>query len=71
MGASNFLGLNWGLFRDRPGDIDRVVENFMRIIGGGMFAEGFHIEPDADPLPIRIQVEFEDDDLSDEDEELL
>ena len=71
MGASNFLGLNWGLFRDRPSDIDRVVENFMRIIGGGMFVEGFHTEPEADPLPIRIQVEFEDDDLPDDDEELI
>ena len=68
MGASNFLGLNWGLFKERPGDIDRVVESFMRIIGGGIFAEGFRVETEPDPLPIRIQVEFDDDDIPEEED---
>ena len=71
MGASNFLGLNWGLFKDRPGDIDRVVDSFMRIIGGGIFSEGFHTESESDPLPIRIQVEFEDEEVPDGDEDFI
>ena len=39
MGASNFLGLNWGLFKDYPTDLDQVVESFMHIIDGGIFTE--------------------------------
>ena len=28
MGASNFLGLNWGLFQDYPTDTEKVVESW-------------------------------------------
>ena len=37
MGATNFLGLNWGLFHTDPSQIDYVVEQFVRIIEGKAF----------------------------------
>lgn len=68
MGASNFLGLNWGLFTDQPGDFDRVVDDFMRILGGETFVPGEEDEESASiALPIRIEVEFGDDDDLEED----
>lgn len=71
MGASNFLGLNWGLFKDYPTDVDKVVESFMHIIDAGIFVERNNIpEPPPANLPIYIKVEFDDDDdLKDEDGE--
>lgn len=69
MGASNFLGLNWGLFKDHPTDLDRVVESFMHIINGGIFAELEPASPAGSSLPIRIEIEFEDDNALEEDEE--
>lgn len=69
MGASNFLGLNWGLFQDYPADVDKVVESFMRIIDGGIFTRTDAAPPTPAPPAIRIQVEFDDDDLEDEGEE--
>ena len=69
MGASNFLGLNWGLFQDYPTDVERVVESFMHIIEGGIFAKTDAVAPPPAPPAIRIQVEFDDDDLDDEGEE--
>lgn len=69
MGASNFLGLNWGLFTDQPSDFDRVVDDFMKILGGEAFLTMDGIGDDsAEPLPIRIEVEFGDEDLEDEPE---
>ena len=72
MGASNFLGLNWGLFADYPtdSDIKQVVESFMSILTGGVFTEAVAVEEDAGNYPIRIEVEFDDDEelLPDEDE---
>lgn len=67
MGASNFLGLNWGLFQDYPTDVEKVVESFMRIIDGGIFVEPTETprSVSVDP-PISIEVEFDDDDLEDE-----
>ena len=46
MGASNFLGLNWGLFADRStdGDLKQVVDSFMSILGGGMFTDRVAVE---------------------------
>ena len=72
MGASNFLGLNWGLFKNYPTDLDQVVASFMRIIDGGIFTERGLVqsETDSGPMPIRIQVEFDDDDLEEEEESL-
>jgi len=66
MGASNFLGLNWGLFKDHPGDIDRVVNSFMRILVGNVFTETGMFDPTEEDMSIRIQVEFDDDDLEEE-----
>ncbi len=65
MGISNFLGLNWGLFKDHPTDVEQVVESFMRIIGGVFTERGLAEPAEEEPLPIRIQVEFEDDEEAD------
>lgn len=72
MGASNFLGLNWGLFKDNPGDLDEVVDSFMRILDSGIFAAGqpeAAPPPQSEPLTISFHVEFDDDDEEQEDEE--
>lgn len=72
MGASNFLGLKWGLFEEHPSklELDRVTESFMRILDGGMFTErGLAPAEPEKPRRIRIQVEFDDDDLEDDEEE--
>lgn len=61
MGASNFLGLNWGLFKDHPTDLEQVVESFMHILNDGIFTSPSSAEPAPPSLPIRIQVEFDDD----------
>ena len=37
MGASNFLGLNWGLFKEEEEDLDYVTAEFMKILDGGIF----------------------------------
>lgn len=67
MGASNFLGLNWGLFQDYPTDVEKVVESFMLILGRGIFVEPTETpEPVPADIPISIEVEFDDDDLEDE-----
>lgn len=69
MGASNFLGLNWGLFKDHPIDHDQVVGSFMHIISGGVFTSAEPVECEVKPLPIRIEVEFDDDEELEEDPE--
>jgi len=37
MGATNFVGLNWGLFKDEELDLDYVTDEFMKLLDGGMF----------------------------------
>lgn len=69
MGASNFLGLNWGLFKDYPTDLDRVTESFMHIINGGIFTEKTEHVSSSEPLPIRIELEFDDEEQEDDEEE--
>ena len=71
MGASNFLGLNWGLFADYPTDSDlkQVVDSFMHILTGGVFTESLPVEEDSGSYPIRIEVEFDDDEELEPDEE--
>ena len=71
MGASNFLGLNWGLFADYPTDSDlkQVVDSFMHILTGGVFAESVQSEETDTNYPIRIEVEFDDDEELEGDEE--
>ena len=39
MGASNFLGLNWCLFKNDASLIDHVTEQFMKIIRGEAFVQ--------------------------------
>lgn len=66
MGASNFLGLNWGLFKDYPTDVEKVVESFMHIISGGIFTKAEDVPTTRTAeLPISIEVEFDDDVLED------
>jgi hypothetical protein len=66
MGVSNFLGLNWGLFKDYSTDMDKVVNNFMSIISVGIFTTQELNPEQRDQLPIQIQVEFDDDELMEE-----
>ena len=68
MGASNFLGLNWGLFKDYPTDLDKVTESFMYILDDGIFTRGT-ADTAAEQFPIRIELEFDDDEEPEEDEE--
>lgn len=68
MGASNFLGLNWGLFADYPTENQRVVDSFMMILNGGIFTDCAPVKKSPGNLPIRIEVEFDDDDDSEIDE---
>ena len=46
MGASNFLGLNWGLFKTDRSEVDHVVDEFMKILDHGIFTENFKSEPE-------------------------
>jgi len=68
MGASNFLGLNWGLFTDHPTDTSMVVESFMQILAGGIFTVVPQSVSGAERTPIRIEVEFDDDEEGEEEE---
>lgn len=70
MGASNFLGLNWGLFKEHTGDLDKVVNSFMRILTGNIFGDSLPEKSEEEgEMPIRIQVEFDDDEEPEEDDE--
>jgi len=66
MGASNFLGLNWGLFTDSPMEHQNVVDSFMQILGGSIFTDQVPSKSTPGHLPIRIEVEFDDDEEYDE-----
>ncbi len=66
MGASNFLGLNYGLFKDGRYDHEMVVESFMKILNGGLFrVPEEKKEKETGELPIRLTVEFGDDEEED------
>jgi len=67
MGASNFLGLNWGLFTDQTTDFQQVVSSFMQILNGGIFTDNALSVQEVPQMPIRIEVEFDDE--AEEDEE--
>lgn len=64
MGASNFLGLNWGLFAEHSTEFDvkQVVDSFIRILTGGIFTQSVPVVEEDESFPIRIEVEFDDDD---------
>lgn len=74
MGATNFLGLNWGLFRTDPSQIDYVVDHFVRILEGKAFPASARPENPAPlnkPLPHEPRFRFRvtvDDEPEDEDE---
>jgi len=68
MGASNFLGLNWCVFKEDPEAIDHVVDEFMKLLDYGLFSS----EPKPEPAPLehkpteikqrfRFQVVMDDD----------
>lgn len=62
MGASNFLGLNWCLFKQDPSQIDHVVDQFVKIIEGGAFPA--EVQPAAPehvdkPLPREPRFKFQ------------
>jgi hypothetical protein len=73
MGASNFLGLNWGLFTEGSTDSDlgQVVESFMSILTGGIFTGSAVVPEEGNGFPIRIEVEFDDEEEADSEEEKL
>ena len=53
MGATNFLGLNWGLFNDDQTKIDHVVEEFIKILEGEAFPASARTL-----IPTRITKQF-------------
>lgn len=69
MGASTFLGMRWGQFENAENDLDHVVDEFMRILDGGIFVASAH--PPRTPPPvekkpspkheIRFSVEIDED----------
>ena len=73
MGASNFLGLNWGMFTEGSTDSDlkQVVDSFMSILTGGIFTGTALEQEEERAFPIRIEVEFDDEEEADTEEERL
>lgn len=73
MGAANFLGLRWGIFDEhvQEKEVEFVVEEFMKIIDGGIFnvgkfrEEGFNnkTQTKAEPGKLRFHLSLEDEDL--------
>jgi AcrR family transcriptional regulator len=76
MGITNFLGLNWCLFKRDPSAIDHVVDEFMKILEGNVFKP----EPDQQlrykeqaehSVPpksrFRFEIEVDDDEGEEED----
>ncbi len=51
MGASNFIGLNWGLFNKDTSqeEVDRVVDEFMKILDNGIFNSAITSEKKETP----------------------
>lgn len=65
MGATNFLGLNWGLFNPNTNDLKDVTEKFMRILADDIFTDDVKPEiisgaDEFEELPIKIEVQFEE-----------
>jgi AcrR family transcriptional regulator len=53
MGATTFLGLNWGVFKEESDDLDTVVDEFMKLLDHGMFAAGIP-QALAPPQPLEL-----------------
>lgn len=69
MGASNFLGLNWGQFWEcvPEEELERVTNEFMKILEGGIFnadyTPGQKKKKEEESHPItRFRIELEEDD---------
>lgn len=70
MGASNFLGLKWGLFLENTPDeeLERVTNEFMKILEGGIFREDFapknekpaKVEENRPNTRFRVELDEED-----------
>jgi len=63
MGATNFLGLNWGIFNSGTGSSAEVSSKFMRILSGDIFTSGSETSEEDNPsfesdLPIKIELEY-------------
>ncbi|MBP8640305.1 MAG: TetR/AcrR family transcriptional regulator [Oscillospiraceae bacterium] len=75
MGASNFLGLNWCVFKEDPEAIDHVVDDFMKILDGGIFSKDFKAEPapiEHKPTEVKQRFRFQvvmDDDAAEKEPE--
>lgn len=69
MGASNFLGLNWGIFKDKPEELDKVVDSFMHMLNYGIFTDqpAYPKEHKTESIS-KIRVDFSD--YSDEDDQI-
>lgn len=67
MGTANFLGLNWGVFKNNPIQNASIVESFMQILSGGIFAGSDVPKTGRSKLPIRIEVDFEVDEEEESD----
>ena len=67
MGATNFFGLNWTMFKENGhAEIDMVVNEFMKIMDGGIFNSDF--PPSAQNEAFRFEVFVEDDNDEGDDE---
>lgn len=73
MGASNFLGLNWGLFQQDSSAIDHVVDQFMKIIEGQAFRADSQISEPTGVVrrsktepKFRFRIDIDDEDNYDE-----
>ena len=73
MGASNFLGLNWCVFKEEPDDIDHVVDEFMKLLDHGLFSSDLKSEPapvEHKTTPpkqrFRFQVVMDDDEVEED-----
>ncbi|MBQ6733767.1 MAG: TetR/AcrR family transcriptional regulator [Lachnospiraceae bacterium] len=75
MGISNFIGLNWGLFRENTSreEIDRVVNEYMKILENGIFTEkartvmrnqksGSKKKPQEKKMQFSFPLDFDDED---------
>ena len=72
MGASNFLGLNWCVFKENPEEIDHVVDEFMKLLDNGLFSTEGKANPatvEHKPIAAKQRFRFQvvvDDDVAEE-----
>ncbi len=64
MGISNFVGLKYVMFSDSPADLERVTDEVMKLLDGGMFTGEPPETPDVDiqskkNMNFRVEVDFD------------